>query len=64
MLRRVKDEMLKDAYSISGFVQGEMATLDIETLIDKLEDNDIEVIHELGGELLLEAKRRGLRIIE
>jgi len=62
LLRRLKDKVVSEGYRALCFLQGEQATFDLESDLNQLEFNDIDVFHPLGEALLAEAYRRNLKI--
>ena len=68
MLRRValqnRHGALSAAYSVSCMLQGEMAIMDCDSAIDRMEDDPDgeDFLHPLYGDLMLDAERRGLKL--
>ena len=62
MLRRYKSAIVSQMYIIAGTLQGEMAQDCIDRDIMSMEEEDIEEVHDLGENLLLDAYRRELEI--
>ncbi len=62
MLRRYHNALVLSAYSAANMMQGEMAQMCMDQEIDRLEDGDIEMVHDLGENLLWDAWRRGMSI--